>query len=443
MPVIEKRIRPYQQPLHSAMIGGTKRAIEIAHRRWGKDEIALTVTCELAHKRVGSYWHCLPEFAQARKAIWTAVNAHTGKRRVFESFPESVIESMNDQEMFIRFKNGSTWQMIGSDRYDSTVGAGVAGITYSEWALANPSAWAYHRPMVEENNGWAMFITTPRGNNHARTMYDHARQHPETWFAEISNAEDTGALSPSQLKESLEEYISLYGSDLGKAQYEQEYLCSFNAAVMGSFYGSELTRAETDKRITTVPWQRGHQVITAWDLGWTDSTAIWFAQIIGQEIHLIDYYEANGQGLDHYADVLKEKGYNYKQHLLPHDVDQHELGSGKSRASTLRALGINPTVVPVHKVFDGVNAARMIMDRCWFDEQKCARGLDALRMYRREWDDRLKVFRGNPLHDWTSHGADAFRYFAAGFRDTPIRSTGVDRYRQKRDSEDYGSAWAI
>ena len=230
---VERRIRWYQRPFHEYLVNTPcARAIEIAHRRWGKDEVVLAATCELAFKRVGSYWHCLPEYAQARKALWTAVNAHTGRRRIDEAFPPELRESTNDQEMFIRFKNGSTWQMIGSDRYDATVGAGVAGIAYSEWALANPSAWAYHRPMLEENNGWAAFITTPRGRNHAKSMYDMAVKSPR-WFAEISSINETRALTSEQLDESLAEYIAIYGEDIGRAQFDQEYLCSFNAAILG------------------------------------------------------------------------------------------------------------------------------------------------------------------------------------------------------------------
>ena len=164
---IERRVRWYQRPFHEYLVGGGKRAIEVAHRRWGKDEIALSASCELAHQRIASYWHCLPEYEQGRKALWDAINAHTGKRRIDEAFPPEIRESKDEQKMFIKLKCGSTWQIIGSDRYDATVGAGVAGIVYSEWALANPSAWAYHRPMLEENNGWAAFITVtlPGGRN--------------------------------------------------------------------------------------------------------------------------------------------------------------------------------------------------------------------------------------------------------------------------------------
>src|SRR4051812_14449654 len=181
--------RGHQMALWNYLQAGGRRAMAVWHRRAGKDEICLHHASCAAFKRTGNYWHCLPEFLQGRKAIWTAINAHTGKRRIDEAFPPVIRETINDNEMFIRFINGSTWQIIGSDRYDATVGAGVAGITYSEWALANPSAWAYHRPMLAENNGWAAFITTPRGHNHAKSMYDHAKSSKD-WFCELLTAQD-------------------------------------------------------------------------------------------------------------------------------------------------------------------------------------------------------------------------------------------------------------
>ena len=214
--------RQHQRNIWQYLENGGKRAVAIWHRRAGKDEVCLQHAATSAFKRIGNYWHCLPEFKQGHKAIWAAVNPHTGKRRIDEAFPMQLRANTLDNEMFIRFKNGSTWQVIGSDRYDATVGAGVVGITYSEWALSNPSAWAYHRPMLEENDGWAAFITTPRGRNHAFAMLNYARAHPE-WFAELLTAVDTGALTAEQLSEALGEYISLYGADMGRAAYEQAH----------------------------------------------------------------------------------------------------------------------------------------------------------------------------------------------------------------------------
>jgi phage terminase large subunit len=422
MPVIERRVRSYQQPLHSFMIGGGKRAIEIAHRRWGKDEIALHVTCELLHKRVGNVWHCLPEYSQARKALWTGVNAHTGRRRIDEAFPPEIRESVNDQEMFIRFKNGSTWQMIGSDRYNATVGSGVMGITYSEWALANPSAWAYHRPMLEENNGWAMFITTPRGNNHAKSMLDHARRNPETWFSEVSSVLDTGVLSQEQLDESLAEYISLYGMDMGRAQFEQEYLCSFNAAIMGAYWGGEIAAAERGDRIQPIAIDPNHPVHTAWDLGKAVNNPIWCFQVINGLPRIVDFYRPESDDLSDWCKWLDDQGYHGTDYV-PWDIAQFVWGAKRTRSEILRDLGRKPTPVTLVSVADGLTAGRETIKVAKFhggDDDRAKRvelGIEGLKNYRREWDDELKTFRENPVKDWAEHIGSSFRYLGLAWKE--------------------------
>jgi len=412
--IVQRRIRNYQTPLHKFMVNGGKRAIEIAHRRWGKDEIALDVTFQALIERPATYWTCLPEFAQARKAIWTAVNPHTGLRRIDEAFPQELREVTNESEMFIRFYNGSTWQVIGSDRYNALVGAGVAGVTFSEWALANPSAWGYISPMMRENNGWAMFITTPRGKNHAFDMYNHALK-TEGWFAEISNVLDTGAFAKEQLGEIRSEYVALYGQEFGTAQFEQEYLCSFDAAILGSFYGGELAAARSEGRICEVKHDPDLPVMTVWDIGFTDDTVILFVQIIANEVRIIDTYSSNGQNLAHYAGILSDKDYDYSRHWLPHDA----------QAKTLAAAGrsVYEQLVKDHDMknvsilrntnteMQGIMAARHMFPRLWIDQGQ-EDFLSAIGQFRREWDDAKKCFRDRPVHDWTNHFSDALRYLA-------------------------------
>lgn len=402
------------------MIKGGKRAIEIAHRRWGKDEIALSVACELAHRRVATYWHCLPEYGQARKALWTAINPHTGKKRIDEAFPPEIRSKTLNDEMFIEFKCGSTWQLIGSDRYNATVGAGPAGIIYSEWALANPSAWAYQRPMLEENNGWAMFITTPRGKNHAYNMLTRAQKSPN-WFAEVSTVRDTNVLTEEQLDEALAEYQDLYGPDMGQAYFAQEYLCSFNAAILGAYYGAEFNEIAKHGRITTVPYDPALPVHTAWDLGYHDDTSIWWYQVIRGEIHIIDFFSVSGYSIDEIAKVVLEKPYKYGKHYLPHDARAKTLAAaGKSIIEQLASyLDIKTlSIVPNLSVQDGIQAARQALKRCWFDVGT-EEGIEALRQYRREWDDDKKCFREIPVHDWCSHPADAFRMLAVAWKQEP------------------------
>jgi hypothetical protein len=204
----------------------------------------------------------------------------------------------------------------------------------------------------------------------------------------------------------------------GRDAYEQEFECSFETAIQGAFYAEALRRADDDKRIIRIPIDRAIPVHTAWDLGKTDSTAIWFVQCIGRERHLVDYHEASGVDFPYYANVLKEKGYVYGKHYFPHDIEGEYLGMPVSRVETLRGLGIKPETVPqTRDVLDGINAVRRMLDATWIDPERCARGLSALREYRREWDEKLKDWKQKPLHDWSSHGADALRTFAMGYED--------------------------
>jgi phage terminase large subunit len=199
--------------------------------------------------------------------------------------------------------------------------------------------------------------------------------------------------------------------------YDHVWEGDFLVHAEGAYYATEMREAKDQGRIDVVNYETSTGVITAWDLGIGDSTAIWFAQFIGPEVRIIDYYESSGVGLDHYARVLQEKGYTYREHILPHDVRVKELGSGKSRLETLDALGINPvTIAPQLMVDDGIQAVRSMLKNCWFDAERCDRGIDALRQYHREYDDNGKVWRSRPAHDWASHGADAFRYLAVGYR---------------------------
>lgn len=411
--------RWYQRPLWDYLEKGGKRALGVWHRRAGKDDVLLHRSAIAAFERPATYWHALPEYAQARKALWAAVNPHTGKRRIDEAFPHEIRETTSEQEMFIRFKNGATWQLIGSDRYNSLVGAGVAGVTFSEWALCNPSAWAYIRPMLEENDGWAAFITTPRGRNHAKSMLDMAEKNPR-WFAQVLSIHDTKTLTSEQLEEGLAEYVALYGEDLGRAQYEQEYLCSFNAAILGAFYAREMLAVRNEGRIRQVLAVPGQPVHTAWDIGVRDDTSIWWFQVYGGRVYILDCYTAFGVGVDHYAEICHSKPWPRGVDYVPHDAKVREWGTGKTRVETMRQLGLKPDLVPLASKLDGINAARRTLPICIFDPACEEVGIPALEQYRREWDDEKKTFRANEVHDWTSHLADAFRYLALAWRAAPM-----------------------
>lgn len=418
--------RPHQRELWAYLTKGGKRAMAVWHRRAGKDEICLHHAMVSMVDRVGNYWHCLPEYNQARKALWTAVNPHTGRRRIDEAFPIALRENTNDHEMFIRMFNGSTWQLIGSDRYDATVGAGVAGITYSEWALANPSAWGYHRPMVEENNGWAAFITTPRGRNHAFAMAQHAERTPG-WFYQLLTATDTGTLSSDQLEHALSEYQALYGDDVGNAQFQQEYMCNWNAAILGAFYAMEMAQVRTEERILPIEAIPELPVHRAWDLGVRDDTSVWWYQQVGAQLYILDHYASSGAGVEHYQQQIESRcnQYGWKDgcDFVPHDAKIMEWGSGRTRVETMQELGLHPMLVPKVSVEDGINAVRRTLPLCVFHPRTEETGIAALEQHRREWDDDKKAFRSNAVHDWTSHPADAFRYLALSWRKQAAKPT--------------------
>jgi hypothetical protein len=410
------RVRPYQQPFHKALVERQKdRLIAIWHRRAGKDEIVLNAMRTLALKDPGTYWHCFPEQKQARKAIWNGVNGHTGKRRIIEAFPEQIIKRMQDDDMFIELKNGATFQLIGSDRYDSTVGSGPKGVAYSEWALSNPSAWAYHQPMIREAKGFAAFITTPRGNNHAKTMFDRAKDNP-AWFAELLTADQTGALGADDLAEALQEYQDLWGTDLGLALFEQEYLCSFSGAMVGAYFGAEMSKAERDGRITAVPVDTKYPVHTAWDLGATHNNPIWCFQVIGQQLRVVDFYLPDSDDIDDWCAWLTGRGYTGNDYV-PHDIMVTEWGSKRTRIETLRALGRKPRRIPKVSVADGLQAGRVAINSMVADAEKCAHGLDGLKSYRREWDDERKCFRDTAYKDWAEHIGSAWRYLGLSWRE--------------------------
>ena len=416
--------RPYQRPLWDYLERGGKRAIGIWHRRAGKDDLMLHRAAVAAFERPATYWHCLPEYAQARRAIWNAVNPHTGVRRIDEAFPHAIRDSINDNEMFIRFKNGATWQVIGSDRYNSLVGAGVAGVTFSEWALCNPASWGFISPMMRENDGWAAFITTPRGRNHAYALFNMAQDNPG-WFAERLSVEHTRAYEGAELEEiRLTDYIALFGEDIGQAQFEQEYLCSFNAAILGAFYAREMVAVRNEGRIDpTLDAIPGRPVHRAWDIGVRDDTSIWWFQVAGGQVYVLDCYSASGAGVDHYAEVIAnrrdEHGWQDGIDFVPHDAKVKEWGSGRTRVETMSGLGLHPQLVTNAGLLDGINAVRQTLPRCVFHSRCEDVGLSALEQYRREWDDDKKAFKANPLHDWTSHLADSFRYLSLAWRTVP------------------------
>lgn len=415
---IDFNVRWYQAEFHKALVNRTHdRLMAVCHRRWGKDEIGMQAVSELSEKEIGTYWHCFPEYKQARKAIWNGINPQTGKRRIFDAFPPETIKRMQDDDMFVELHHGSTYQLLGSDRYNATVGSGPRGVLYSEWALCNPAAWAYHMPMIVETKGWAAFITTPRGDNHAKRMATRAAGSDE-WFYAYQPISFTKALPQDVLDEVLGEYQDLYGLDMGQAYFEQEYHCSWIGAVIGAYWGAEVNRAERDGRVKSFEVDHDHPVHTAWDLGKAANNPIWCFQVIDGVPRIVDFYLPDSEDLADWVAWLNERGYHGNDYV-PHDIMAPAAwGSGRTRIEVLRDLKRKPKPLPRVSVADGLQAGRETINRAWFrDTEEVAVGVEGLRNYRREWDDDRKTFRETPVKDWAEHIGSAFRYLGLAWRE--------------------------
>lgn len=420
-------------PLWAYLENGGRLAVAVCHRRWGKDDVALHRTACAAHERTGVYWHMLPEAAQARKAIWEAINPRTGKRRIDEAFPKELRETTREQEMFIKFKCGSTWQVVGSDNFDSLVGSPPVGVVFSEWALADPRSWPYLRPILRENKGWALFITTPRGHNHAENTYKLAKENPK-YFGTIIQASESGVFDPADLEEESRELVKEYGPEYGKAMFEQEYNCSWNAAILGSYYGYLIDKLERDGHVSNeVVAEDGIPVDTFWDLGLDDHMAIWVVQFVGSEVRWLESISGGGVGMEDYIEILKgnpEKGivakpYNFRKDddgkLIchgPHDLRIRELTRGKkSRLEVALEMGVRFKIVPDLAVVDGRQAVRSILARSVFNRANTEDGISALQQHRAEWDAEKKILSQKPVSDWSAHYADAARYVAVQWKE--------------------------
>ncbi len=408
---------PYDHQLEmlQAMDSGYKRAVCVWHRRGGKDSTSINFTAREAMKEPGLYWHCGPTYSQVRKFVWNNIDRQ-GRRVIDQAFPEQIRTSTNGQEMKIELVSGSIWQCIGSDNFP--VGPNPRGIVFSEWSLCAPRAWDYIRPILAENGGWAVFIYTMRGKNHGYTLANMARKNPK-WFYSKQTVEDTQRTDgePIITQEAVEDERQ---AGMSEDMIQQEFYCSPDAATPGAYYAQQMSMARNQGRITKVKPDSSLPVHTAWDLGMKDSTAIWMWQVLGNEIRMVNYYENSGEALEHYIGYLREwadrNNCQFGDHWAPHDIEVRELGTGKSRREVAQKLGLNFKVARNLPVMDGIQAGRGILPRVWFDEDACEMGIACLTDYTKAWDDKNQTWRAAPLHNWASHGADAFRYFAVSQR---------------------------
>lgn len=396
------KVRAEFRPLHLRL---TRWFIGVAHRRAGKtvaniNELVMGAgKCQLPNPR---FAYIAPQLNQAKDIAWTYLKEYT-------AFIPGV--KINESELWVELPGGARIRIYGADNPDRLRGIYLDGAVLDEFGDMDPTIWTQViRPALSDRKGWACFIGTPKGKNTFHRLWIEA-EGDEDWTRLILKASETGLLDQKELADARK----MMSDD----EYAQEYECSFEAAVKGAYYAKELIEAEKAERIAGVPYDPRLEVHTAWDLGVADSTVIWFIQCHGRETRVIDVLKGEGVGLDWYAKELKARPYNYGNHYLPHDVEVRELGTGKSRKEVLAGLGISRgvTVVPALPIADGIQAVRMLLPMCWFDKVATKQGLEALRMYRREYDDKRQEFRTNPLHDWTSHYADAFRYFAVGHKD--------------------------
>lgn len=414
--------RDYQSPAWNYLENGGKHAELIWHRRSGKDELGMHRTAVASFERVATYWYMLPQFNQARKAIWDAINPHTGKRRIDEAFPRELRQSVNNQEMKLTFKNGSSFQVVGSDNPDSLVGSPPAGIVYSEWALSNPDVRAYLRPIIMENNGWQIFNTTPRGRNHAHKTYTNAVKEPKS-FAQILDATQTGIFSVEQLDEELRNYIADYGEDYGRAKFEQEYLCSFEAANLGAILARAIGIAEKDGRVSDeVEFDDfGAPLEISADIGRRDTATWWFWQPKIGGYSIVDYDGGWGIDAEEWCYRLKERIDKYtlqgkKTALgkiwLPHDARAKTFSAKRSAVEIfVDHFGADHVdIIPDSRIADRVNAARVLIPRIEFNATNCEKGLNGLRSWQYEYSEGTKIFSSEPVHDWASHDGDGFSY---------------------------------
>jgi phage terminase large subunit len=399
--------RPYQLEFLKAMDSGKDRAVLVWHRRAGKEIVCFNYMIRQAYwHRVGTYVYFFPTTRLGRRILWDGINKD-GKRFI-SYIPKQIIEKINEQEMKIILKNGSIIQIIGTDLIEN-VGVNPVGLVFSEFSLQDPKAWAFTRPILRENQGWAVFNSTPRGRNHAYDMYLMAKNNPE-WFCQKLSILDTGVLTEEDMDSERREGMS-------EQMIQQEYYCNFDQGVEGSYYAKLLNQAEIDGRLTSVPYDPNTCVDTYWDLGVSDETVVLFCQNVGNQIHIINMYRNQGEGLGHYAKFMQDQaskyGYVYGDHYAPHDIQVRELGSGaKTRLQIAKDLGIRFQIVPKVSIFEGIELCRGIFHKLWIDSKKCNYFIKCAEDYHKAYNERLNVYSDKPVHNWASHTMDAFRYMA-------------------------------
>ncbi len=399
----------------------------VCHRRFGKTVLTLN---EMVDRGLSNtlknpqYAYIAPTYGQAKRVAWDML------KEVTKNIPGV---TYNEAELRVdiprpHLRDKIRFLLLGAENPGTLRGIYLDGVILDEYAEMDPVIWSQViRPALSDRKGWAIFIGTPKGQNGFYEIYQQACQQ-EDWFSAVYKASQSNVIEVSELEAAK--------AIMSPEEYDQEYECSFSAALVGAYYGKAIQELEETGKVSPVPHDPAVPVSTFWDLGIDDTTVIWMGQRVGKEWHFIDYIEMSGEGLDYYVKELdKRKKYKWGMHYLPHDANAKELGTGKTRVETLRSLGLtNMEVVERQKVEDGINAVRMVLPKCWFDSTACARGVNALKSYERKWDSKNKIYQQKPLHNWASHAADAFRTFAMGLRDDAATDEQKKRYPRQSDN---------
>jgi hypothetical protein len=393
-------------------------AVLVAHRRAGK---TVATICDIIRRAIvenkqdARYAYIAPYYAQAKHSAWDYLL----------KFAEPAIVKANQSELWVELVNGAKIRLFGADNPDALRGLYLDGVVLDEYADMKPRMWGeIVRPLLTDREGWATFIGTPKGHNSFYDIYNAAQKH-ENWYVKTLRADQSGLIPQNELLDAQ--------SSMSANQYEQEFLCSFEAAILGAYYGQEMRRITDLDRITDIEYDDMFPCYTAWDLGFNDSTSIWWFQVVHGEIRVLDHHSSNGQSIPFYTGLLKQKeeefGYKYGIHWLPHDARAKTLASGGKSIIEQISTKIDIKqlkIVPNLSLQDGIQATRLALNRTWF-HNRCIEGIECLRQYQREWDDDKKVFRDRPKHDWTSHSADAMRYLAIVWKDEELPAHKDDR----------------
>jgi len=409
----------------------SKRILYIASRRAGKDILFWNLAIRQCIKRVCLVFYVLPTYSQGRKAVFDAIAIDGTK--FLDYLPKVLIESINQAEMKIRFKNGSILQIIGGDTYDtSLVGTNPYAVILSEYSLMPPDIFSFIRPILAANGGWCAIVGTPRGKNHLWQLWKIAQELPE-WKIFVHKA--------SEIHHIPDDVLSQERAQMDEGLYLQEYECSFDRGISGSFYGTYLDALKLKGQIGHIPWEPGLLVYTAWDIGVNDATTIIFFNVVGDGsvVRIIDCYSNNNLGLDHYAKILQDKPYKYGKHFAPHDIKVREWGGGAiTRYEKARQLGIDFTLVDQIGIIDGIENVWTHFNKLWIDAEKCRSLINALENYRKEWDELRQIYIPRPVKSWANHYADALRYLCIAIHKTK-RGMSPEEFDRKRAQALYGN----